>query len=301
MDRQSDGFHICVDQNYLEKAKKGSTELFLIASGDDTEIMKLKIVADRRFSLSVKQGFEALYVIEGKIKSMDRGEDRLISKGDCISAHNMESPAIFSTLTDVEMLYVSSRPVFYYLSEEVNELLELARLIEEKDGYTAEHCKRIQELSLKTGEKLGLGAKRLEILTNAAYLHDVGKAGIPDSILDKKGKLTNEEWEIMKKHPSIGKEMVAGTVIKEAGFIVEQHHERIDGSGYPYGLKGDNVIIEAQIVGVVDIYDAMTTDRPYRKALSEQTALEELRSIRGKQISEKVIDAFFDVIGKSVH
>jgi HD-GYP domain-containing protein (c-di-GMP phosphodiesterase class II) len=129
-----------------------------------------------------------------------------------------------------------------------------------------------------------------------AYFHDVGKIHIPLSILNKPAKLEPSEWEVIKKHPIFGRELLDNTFIKEAGVIVEQHHERIDGSGYPYGLSGDEVLIEASIVAVADTYDAMTTDRPYRQALPQEVALEEIRKYIGIHYSKEVVRAFVSAL-----
>ncbi len=165
-----------------------------------------------------------------------------------------------------------------------------------KDGYTADHCRRLQRLSYATGQQLGLSQTELYRLDFGSLLHDIGKIEVPVEILQKPGKLTPGEWERVKQHPSLGREMLATTHVKEAGIVVEQHHERLDGSGYPYGLSGKDILTEAYIVAVADTFDAMTTDRPYRKALSDEVAFEEIRKYAGVHYPREVVDAFFEAV-----
>ena len=170
-----------------------------------------------------------------------------------------------------------------------------------KDGYTADHCRRLQRLGCATGQQLGLSQAELYRLDFGSLLHDVGKVKVPVEILQKSGKLTPEEWTIIKQHPTMGCEVLNATFLKEAGIVVEQHHERMDGSGYPYGLSGKDILTESYVVAVADTYDAMTTDRPYRKALSDEVAFEEIRKYGGVHYPREVVDAFFaavDVLGE---
>jgi HD-GYP domain-containing protein (c-di-GMP phosphodiesterase class II) len=141
-----------------------------------------------------------------------------------------------------------------------------------------------------------LSPDRLELLIYAALLHDIGKMGIPSQILKKTGPLTPEEWEEIRKHPSAGRAIIEKTFLKNAGPIIEQHHERYDGTGYPLGLKGDEILIEARIISVVDAFDAMSSERPYRKAMTNDEIIAELRRCSGTQFDPKVVEALIDVI-----
>ncbi len=178
-------------------------------------------------------------------------------------------------------------------------LQALNRTIEAKDEYTGEHIDRVQKLSVKLGKKLGLSESRLEQLRYASILHDIGKIGIPDSILGKPGNLTEEEWEEMRKHPEIG-ERIVGKVdqLKRAAEIVGQHQEKFDGSGYPRGLEREEITLEARIVAVADAWDAMRSDRPYREALPEKEALEELRENAGSQFDPEIVEILLEMIDK---
>jgi putative two-component system response regulator len=157
-------------------------------------------------------------------------------------------------------------------------ILSLALTVEARDPYTEGHCQRLAAYAVAVGEALGLSADQLATLERGGYLHDVGKIGVPDAVLMKPGRLTPEEFAVMQSHTIIG-ERLCGNLrsLRAVREIVRHHHERIDGSGYPDRLRGDAIPLTAQIVAVVDAYDAMTTVRPYRGALSMTVACDELR------------------------
>lgn len=147
-------------------------------------------------------------------------------------------------------------------------LFSLARLIEAKDETTGDHCSRLSHMSAVFGQGLGLSDKQLEALHRGGILHDIGKLGIPDSILLKKGPLSEEEWVIMRKHTVIGSYLCEGMMsMRDVVPIILHHHERWDGGGYPHGLAGERIPLLARIFQIVDIYDALASERPYKKAL----------------------------------
>jgi len=156
-------------------------------------------------------------------------------------------------------------------------IVSLALTVEARDAYTEGHCERLARYAMAIGKELQLGAPDIEALRRGGYLHDVGKIGIPDAILLKPSPLTPEEYECMKRHTVIG-ESLCGNLrsLAPVRAIVRHHHERLDGSGYPDGLRGDAIPLLAQIISVVDAFDAMTTSRPYRRALTEERASDEL-------------------------
>ena len=152
-------------------------------------------------------------------------------------------------------------------------ILSLALTVEAREPYTSGHCQRMAAYAAAFGAHLGLGDEAIAALHRGGYLHDLGKIAVPDSILIKPGPLTDAEFEIMKRHTIIG-EALCGELraLRPVRPIVRSHHEKLDGSGYPDGLRGDDVPLLAQIMGIVDVYDALTTDRQYRAALSEEVA-----------------------------
>ena len=178
----------------------------------------------------------------------------------------------------------------------IGTLQALNRTIEAKDEYTGEHIDRVQKFSVRIGKELDLSEERLEQLRYASILHDIGKIGVPDSILGKSGKLTEEEWEKMEKHPKTG-ERIVGQVdqLSWAAKIIGQHQEKYDGTGYPRGLKEDEITLEARIIAVADAWDAMRTDRPYREALPKEEAVRELEENVGTQFDPEIVDIMLDL------
>ena len=235
---------------------------------------------------------ETYYVISGRLRCKLGDESFALSPGDCLTLDGFKTRAQLTASEPAKLLCVTAQPVFDDADTFTAELMHLAVEVEQKDGYTADHCRRLQKLSHATAEVLGLGSNQLYRLNYGAYLHDLGKVKIPLEILQKPTKLTSQEWSIVKRHPIDGRALLHGTQLEEAGIILEQHHERFDGSGYPYGLQGNQVLIESYIVAVADTYDAMTTDRPYRKALSQEEAFAELQKYTGIHYPEEVVEAF---------
>ena len=176
--------------------------------------------------------------------------------------------------------------------------LVLGDVIEADDGYTGEHCKSVVSLALDVAEHLGLSAERQRNLEFAALLHDVGKIAIPKEIINKPGKLDPHEWTIIKTHTLEGQKMLdrVGGFMREVGMIVRSHHERWDGGGYPDGLAGDAIPLEARIITCCDTWNAMRTDRPYRNALSHEVAVAELLSNAGGQFDPHVVETFVRLV-----
>ncbi len=153
-------------------------------------------------------------------------------------------------------------------------IFSLARTVEAKDKYTEGHCERLSRMSVSMGRKIDLLDKELVMLRRGGLLHDIGKIAIADAILQKKGPLTDEEYEIIKTHTTIGERICSPLKsLKPILPIILYHHEKIDGSGYPAGLKGDDIPLNARIMGLVDCYDALTTSRSYRPAMTRERAM----------------------------
>jgi putative nucleotidyltransferase with HDIG domain len=176
--------------------------------------------------------------------------------------------------------------------------LVLGDVVEADDGYTSEHCKSVVGLALEVAAQLRLDDERRSNLEFGALLHDVGKIAIPKEILNKPGKLDPDEWEIMKSHTIEGQKMLdqVGGFMREVGLIVRAHHERWDGGGYPDGLAGAQIPLEARIIACCDTWNAMRTDRPYRKALTHEVAAAELRSVSGTQLDPVIVDALLPIV-----
>ncbi len=176
-------------------------------------------------------------------------------------------------------------------------ILTIARTVDAKDQNTSEHSVRVSEYSVQIAQKLGLGKEDCEGLRKTALLHDIGKIGIPDSILCKPGRLTDEEFTVMKSHVVKGAEILRNfTGVKNIVDGVLYHHERYDGKGYVHGLRGEEIPLNARIIGVADAFDAMTANRVYRKKMDVSYAVEELKRGRGTQFDPQVVDAFLELI-----
>ncbi|MGD9677363.1 MAG: HD-GYP domain-containing protein [Vulcanibacillus sp.] len=293
------GFFIGSIDKHIEKFVQNSGELSLLAKGDGAEVMLQKIKAKETVFIEpsdVSESMEFLYIIEGELEVDKEDIKSFLKPGNYLYVHHLNETIQFKTLTDVTLLYFSTHPQFYFLSTTIRELIELAKKVEEKDLYTHNHNQRVKEYALKIGNKLNLPKDRIETLVFAALFHDLGKVHIPDEILNKPSKLTEEEFEYIKKHCSDGAHLVEKTYYENIAKIIEQHHEKLNGSGYPNGLKGDEILFEAKIISVSDSFDAMTTDRPYRKGFSPQAAVEELRELRGIYYDEEIVDAFIEIL-----
>jgi putative nucleotidyltransferase with HDIG domain len=170
----------------------------------------------------------------------------------------------------------------------------LGSAIDLRDGSTAGHSRRVLLYSVAMAEAIGGMENQLKTLGMGAWLHDIGKLAIPDGILLKPGSLNEQERQIMQRHVELGYDLVKGIpFLAEAAEVILAHHERYNGSGYPRGLRGDNIPMCARIFAVADSFDAMTSDRPYRSALSLQAARTEIDAGRGELFDPEVVDAFF--------
>lgn len=201
-------------------------------------------------------------------------------------------------LAEIKRLRKKEQDTYYEI------MISLAREVQAKDDSTFGHLEAVEKLGIMTAEELGLdlSGKKRDILIAGLRLHDVGKIGIPDAILKKEGGLTQEEWIIMKQHVEKGVKILEPlTDFKDVSNIVRCHHEFYNGSGYPRGIKGDEIPIEAAIVSVVDAFHAMISARCYKKGFPLEYALGELQSNAGKQFHPKVVEAFISALKKNMY
>jgi HD-GYP domain-containing protein (c-di-GMP phosphodiesterase class II) len=167
----------------------------------------------------------------------------------------------------------------------------------ERSNETEEHSVRLAKYASMVGKKLSLSLTQLDELELTAMLHDIGKIGVDDNVLKKPGSLTKTEWIQMKRHPEIGYRIaISSPELSHIADFILSHHERWDGEGYPRGLKGTDIPIQARIIAVVDAYDAMTNDRPYRKGLSKKEAIDEIAKNSGIQFDPQIVEAFLAVL-----
>jgi hypothetical protein len=168
----------------------------------------------------------------------------------------------------------------------------LARAVDMRDDYTGRHSADVGTLARRVGERLGMPQAQLRVLECAARLHDVGKLGVPDTILQKPGPLDEREWAVMRRHPEWGAEMVARVPgLDELAQLVAAHHERWDGDGYPFGLRGEAIPLASRVISVCDAFEAMVSRRPYRAPLSVESAMRELVAASGSQFDPQVVEA----------
>ena len=178
----------------------------------------------------------------------------------------------------------------------------LAIALEEKDRYTHGHSLRVSELSEAIGREMGFDQEGLRILRLGGLLHDIGKIGIPESILNKPGSLTEEEFKVIQTHPVEGERILKPIIReKEILHVVRHHHEKLDGTGYPDGLKGDDIPLVARIATVADVFDAMTSERAYRGAISQEEVLGHMRAETGRHFDPEVMAAFLKVMATNRH
>ena len=216
-------------------------------------------------------------------------KDRLARLGPAVMAAIERAGAQARQLADAARL----KEAFYATIQAIT------RTMEKRDPYTAGHQERVAELAEAIGREMGLPTDRLEGLRVGAHIHDIGKVYVPSEILNRPGRLSPTEFALIQAHPEIGHD-----IVKDVDFpwpvarMILEHHERMDGSGYPRGLKGDAILLEARVIGVADVFEAMTSHRPYRPALGRTAALAEISARRGTHFDPLAVDAFLRVAGR---
>jgi putative two-component system response regulator len=231
----------------------------------------------------------ALDDLQAKVRGIEAGADDFLTK-----------PANREELLARTRALVRVRELNRNLVSVENALFSLASAVEAKDNYTLGHTQRVANLAVALGKRLKLSEKEVFSLRLGGILHDVGKIGISEEILNKPGKLEDQEWEVMKNHPEIGYRICLPlkSTLGLALDVVRHHHEKLDGSSYPDGLKGDEVSLAARIMCVVDIYDALVTERPYRKAMPKKQALEILlEEVAAGKLDRRVVAELDDLVG----
>jgi putative nucleotidyltransferase with HDIG domain len=209
--------------------------------------------------------------------------------------------AIPVSLAAVLSIQVGNYYRYKYYEAKLEHLKLLAKSLEEKDEYTRGHSEKVAELAKKMAKRLGFSPKMVERIYNAAFLHDIGKIGIPDHILKKPTILSKEEMMMVKNHPIMGEDILREVDIfnnRESKWV-RHHHERWDGKGYPDGLRGEEIPLPSRIISVADVYEALTSDRPYRKALSHEEAKEiMMKNMKGTVLDPRLVDLLFEILEK---
>ncbi|MEA5000674.1 MAG: GAF domain-containing protein [Endomicrobiaceae bacterium] len=210
---------------------------------------------------------------------------------------------LLTILADQAAMTLDNMELFNNLQSFYFEMVQtLARAIDAKDSYTYDHADRAGKYAKAIAKKMNLPYTIVRHVEYAALMHDIGKIGIADNILSKPGKLSDEEQEVIRKHPSIGHRIIAPVqFLMPVAPMVLYHQEWFDGSGYPEGLSGEEIPLGARIVAVIDAYDAITSNRPYRKALTQEAAINELKKGSGKQFDPKIVDIFINILSQETN
>ena len=250
-----------------------------------------------------EEGFVSYFGVPLISKGMVKGVLELFHRSQL--EPNTEWMDFLNTLTSETAIAVDNAQLFRDLEKSNMDLAVAyettlegwARTLELKDRETEGHSQRVVDLTMRLAKKLGISDDNLEHVRRGALLHDIGKMGVPDSILLKPGKLDEDDWAVMKKHPIFARDMLLSIpFLKPAIDIPYCHHEKWDGSGYPQGLHGEDIPLSARIFAIVDVWDALRSERPYRPAWSDEEALEEIRRGKGSHFDPVVVEAFFDLM-----
>ncbi|MDX1805618.1 MAG: HD domain-containing protein [Paenisporosarcina sp.] len=293
------GFEIGKKGSSLERVKYNKNDISLLTRGDGTEVLLQSIEKDKLFYIYPSDDqdvMEFYFIISGEVVCEVDNEKFTLGPQDYFTAKGLIEPIHFTALSNVTLLLVTTEPTFVHLNKEISSLMDVVKQVELKDRYTYMHSDRVATIAVKIAKKLKLNKFQLNNINTASYLHDIGKINIPEDILNKTTFLTDEEFSIVKKHPVDGAEMIKRNYYDEILPIIEQHHERLNGSGYPYGLTGDQILLESRIIAVSDSFDAMTEDRPYRKAFDPQFALAEIKRLVDTHYDRQVVEAFEEVL-----
>ena len=275
------------------------------ANGDST-------IADRRITvtpglLREMKGGKRHFVRENKAFSS------LVIKGECVGAvmmahktnghprknHFSQDDIYFlKFIADKASMQIENRMLYESLFEGVlDTLTSLIVAVNRRDMYTEDHCKRVADMCLALADRMGAADYQKDEVRVVAPIHDVGKIGIPDSILLKPFLLSNGEYNLMKNHSAFGEEIINRfDILSNEASITRHHHERFDGTGYPDGLDGEAIPYCSRLIALCDTYDAMMTDRPYRKGMASDETLEEIKKCRGKQFDPGMTDCFLEMV-----
>jgi len=263
-------------------------DFIAIGAGGILIVLLFSILGSHSFSKPIKDLIEHLSRSEqtGHLAANFRADSPIGEVNQLAEAFNRAANAIEESqhhLEEAELQFVET----------------MAQALDARDPYTAGHSNRVSVNATMIAEAMGLTAHQVEVIRIGAKLHDIGKIGVPDAILQKAGDLTREELALIRLHPEIGKRILEKVArFQEYLPIVELHHEDYNGGGYPYGLKGEQIPLPVRIVHVADVYDALTSDRAYRAAMPEESAAQALREASGTMFDPAVVEAFLGVIGQ---
>lgn len=286
---------------YLDKTfcNYNNSDYELLLSRPDLEIVRCHF---KQKHSGVINGFnelddnKAILVLTGQIKLDPYRQARILTKDDLLSIDQNKNAYLFQALEDTTLLCIYTHPIYQILKNTVNKISDIMLQLQHKDLSTTNHCFRVQQLSMKLACKLDVNYQLLSDLFYAACYHDIGKITIPSDILLKPGPLSQEEKKIMRTHPQASYRMIKDIFGQNVAVMALQHHEKLDGSGYPLGIKGHQIGLGARIIAVADTFDAIVEGRPYSNKKSINEAIDILNSIKGTQLDATVVAALISIL-----
>jgi HD-GYP domain-containing protein (c-di-GMP phosphodiesterase class II) len=272
------------NENTIGWVVKNKKFLYIEDLENDKHFSKIKII--RR---QIKQLLIIPIIVEDKVTGVINLENTSLSP-DTID--------LLMSFSEGAAVAINNARLYQKIQDSYFEIVKaLAQAIEAKDPYTHGHSARVMEHAVQIAQKFGLPEEEIESLRYAAMLHDIGKIGVRGIVLNNPNGLTGEEYDEIKKHPLVGEGIIKPIeLLQPIRPLIRHHHEYYNGKGYPDGLSGENIPLGARILAVVDAYDAMKSDRPYRKALTEETAIQELKQGSGTQFEPKLVEVFLEIL-----
>ena len=260
-----------------------STNVFkLLVEHDNVNIVLNRIAANSVVWITPgdeHQYLEFYMLLSGTMALTRKGDTQELKAGDSFYFVELDEDISITPHEEIQLLCVTSQPVFGEFLNFINDLNDLNGQIERKDHYTFGHCRRVMRFAEALGRKMNLNADDLHNLLLASLYHDVGKCYLPTEILNKPGFLSDSEFAAVRRHPADSAKLLRGRFADEVMRIARSHHERLDGSGYPDGISGDQLDRPSRILAGSDVFDAMTSDRTYKKGISVDAAIAELKTL----------------------
>jgi len=292
------GFNISKDDDAVEVFENKAGIFRLLVQDDKMEVFESNINQGKSIicqPYESKDSINIMIIIEGKM--FHTNERTYVGAGDRITFKNLKETHHLSVLENTKLLMIRNSKHFNKQASTTDVIYRLIHQIQEKDLYTEDHCNNTGNLAVQIATIMKLPEKTIGNILYAGKIHDVGKLNISEELLNKPSKLSYEEYEIVKHHSKDGHDIIMNvTGNNNFAKIVLDHHERLDGSGYPNGLIGNEISIEARILAVIDSFDAMTSNRPYKNTLTITSAIEDLRLHCGTWYDESVVSALCEIL-----
>jgi len=292
------GFITFKKDEVINEYENGAGNFRLIVQDVDMEIFESHINAGKSIicqPYESKDSLNVILVMSGKL--LHTNEGNFIFAGERITFKNLKETHHLKVIEDTKLLMIRKNQFFSDQVTTMDEVYDLVHKIQDKDSYTEVHCNETGNLAVQIATLMKLDENIIENILYTGKIHDIGKIDIPEEILSKPGKLTTEEYDLIKQHPKTGYDIIMKITGNETfAKIILDHHERLDGSGYPNQLTTNQISIEAKIIAVTDSFDAMTSDRPYRKAMLVEDALIELKKFVNTWYDAEVVNVLERII-----